>query len=1804
MKSLQLIPAVLFTCVLTAAAQTTFLWTNIVNGNASGSWGTAAAWNPAGPATGQGNTAQFTLPLTNAAAPGTVTLDGNRTIGNLLFGNTSASNLSWTVNTGSVANANVTLNVASGTPTITVTNQGVTFSAPLISPTLGFIKNGGGSLTLNNTNNFGTVSNAVVAGSVALNLLTALPAGSVIGVSSGATLNAPTAGTYNNNAVAIAGGGNGGSGSGALRFGSGGNTAVTWPGQITLVTNATISSYGVTYNTTLSAPIVGTGNLTFNPQGGNQASHTSVFNLNSQSTYAGNTTFGQSGGLLNATWNYGTNNALPPVTALTVSSGASANTFVTLNFSGYSQSYTSLTLNAGLTTVTEGITNSSATIPTITLNGATAPIFVVKQGTNNLNNFNLNVGNAGNSPAGSEIGAGGATVLNVNNVTWNSSFYTDFGYSSATVVNLNNGATLNNAGEILMGYSGAGSVNTLNVNTGAVVNAHYIRVGNQGASTLNLNSGATVTADEIYNDGPSNSVSLNGVLLQPNTAPYLPWLGASLTNVQVQAGGANINTAGKTLVVAAALLAGNPSGGLNLTGTGTLVLSNANNTYTGATTVSNGTLAVDGNLPASPVTLAAVAGATPTLAGYGYVANATINNGTYVNPGRTNSVGTLTISNLVSSTGSVLAFDLSSSDPIIDPTINDLLVTTNVSFAAGSHLAANFLGGYPVNPNRYVVATYSGAATGLENLDVAPQLIGSRAAIGVDVATVGQIALVVTNGTGPSSLTWYGQDNLGNLNSTWDLSATTDWNSANDVFYNQDVVTFDDSAQTNLVTLATSLYPGSVTFNNNSLPYTLSGPGKIGGAAGLTVNGSAGLTVTADNDFSGGVLLAGSPLAVQIGNGGAAGSLGAGNIQVSGSAVSLLYNRSDAQIWNNRIYGSSSALPEIIVNSGALTLGGAADNSYLGAVVTNGATLILGKASSSGIHSLGEPLVLYAGATVQLAGTGGDQIINSQNVTNFGGTFDLGGMNETIGQFNGYGFITNSGSAATLTLGGSANTSGALYANGGTLTLAGGTVTVAGTWNNSFGVAGGAAFNQTGGVLNSGSYFAVGNGYGSGTASMTVSGGSFNSTAEFLVGFTRPANFTLSGTGANMNLLYFSFGDGTINYTTNWFDGGTNLLTRFNDRGGSPATFYFNGTTFRAAGTQNPWFGGTATASNNVTTFVSTNGLIFDSQSYTVTENEPLQHDPALGLLSDGGLNKAAGSGTLLLQGAHTYTGPTVISAGTLQLGDGVSNASIASSSITNNATLAVFAATNTGVVVAGNIAGTGAFAEGAGGGAGYSGTVYLTGTNTFSGNVAINAGALWINNSQSLGTGTKNVNIANGTAGNPSLHLNGTNGNIALPTTISLTTSAVNGALFNEAGSNTVAGIITLTSGGGATYIVANAGQLTLAGNISANVAGRQLQLGGAANGVVSGVISDGTGPFPVVKQDAGTWTLTGTNTYTSTTTVSGGTLVVGATGVVPTNLVSVATNATLSGSGLILGAVVITNGANLAPGTAANLGTLTVSNVLTLAANSTNTFRLNASLGTNDAVVGLTKVNYGGTLIVTNVNGTLAAGQSYKLFAAGIYSGTFAGVQLPALPVPLVWSNSLAANGSVQIVSTNAASANAYLTAIKLNPILGALSPAFATNVFSYFATNNYGSTPTVTATNADLTATARLIYNGSTNVLVSGVPSSPLTLNYSPAVTNVIKVQVTAQDGLTVKTYQVNLVQLPNLTNAVLTNSFNGTALNLNWSLDHLGYRLQVQTNSLDTGLGNNWVDWPNSTSLTGAVITNNPANGSVFFRLVYP
>ena len=68
--------------------------------------------------------------------------------------------------------------------------------------------------------------------------------------------------------------------------------------------------------------------------------------------------------------------------------------------------------------------------------------------------------------------------------------------------------------------------------------------------------------------------------------------------------------------------------------------------------------------------------------------------------------------------------------------------------------------------------------------------------------------------------------------------------------------------------------------------------------------------------------------------------------------------------------------------------------------------------------------------------------------------------------------------------------------------------------------------------------------------------------------------------------------------------------------------------------------------------------------------------------------------------------------------------------------------------------------------------------------------------------------------------------------------------------------------------------------------------------------------------------------------------------------------------------------------------------------------------------------------------------------------------------------------------------------------------------------------------------------------------------------------------------------------------ITSVVNGSNLELTWPVDHTGWTLQAQTNSLSSGLGTNWVNVSVSTSVNSVTNPIAPASGSVFYRLVLP
>ena len=134
-------------------------------------------------------------------------------------------------------------------------------------------------------------------------------------------------------------------------------------------------------------------------------------------------------------------------------------------------------------------------------------------------------------------------------------------------------------------------------------------------------------------------------------------------------------------------------------------------------------------------------------------------------------------------------------------------------------------------------------------------------------------------------------------------------------------------------------------------------------------------------------------------------------------------NGSNGGITLNTVSNTVPSGTITLTKSGAntLTLAGTVDNSYLAMSVSAG-TVILGKTSSASVHAVGSGLTLNNAAIVQLGGTGNDQIFDNSDVTlNNTSILDMNGKNETINGLTGVSgttiYNTANGTASTLTVG-------------------------------------------------------------------------------------------------------------------------------------------------------------------------------------------------------------------------------------------------------------------------------------------------------------------------------------------------------------------------------------------------------------------------------------------------------------------------------------------------------------------------------------------------------------------------------------------------------------------------------------------------------------------------------------------------------------------------------------------------------------------------------------------------------------------
>jgi len=991
--------------------------------------------------------------------------------GNLVFnggtlqytGATASTDRNFTINTGKTA-------------TIDVTTNNLTMSGASTTTTGALTKTGAGTLILSGANAY-TGATTVSAGTLKAGVVTqAFGVGSAVTVGAAGTLDlcgfnetigslAGAAGGIVTNTGAAgtltAGDANATTFSGVIKDGTG-TTSLTKQGTGTLtLSGANIYSGGTTISSGVLS-IAGKGSL----PGWDTSGSYSVASGSALAVY--NAVINSEITTMLTTTNFAAGSALGFDTAATTTRTYSDTLADTLQGKlGLTKlGAGTLTLNVvntytGATTITAGIlnANSSAALgaPTNTLvfNGGTLQagaaitsattrlVTLTSTGIIDTNGYDVSI-------AGVMSGAGGLTK------------------TGASTLTLSGDNT----------YTGATTVSAGTLKAGVVTTAF----GNKSSVTLN---GGSLDLNGYSNTiGPLNGIASSTVALGSET------LTITTTAATVTSASINGNYAG---VISGA-------GGLTVAGTGgtggTQILTGAN-TYTGTTTISDGTLQIgdvvsDAATTGTLGTGTVINNATLTfkrtdsltvsnaISGSGVLKQEgtgilTLSGANIYSGGTTISSGVLSIAGK----GSLPGWDTSGSysvasgsalavyNAVINSEITTMLTTTN--FAAGSALG--------FDTAATTTRTYSDT--------LADTLQGK---LGLTKLGAGTLTLNVVNTyTGATTIT----AGILNANSSAALGAPT-----NTLVFNGGTLQAGaaiTSATTRLVTLTST---GIIDTNG----YDVSIAGVMSGAGGLTKTGASTLTLSGDNTYTGATTVSAGTLKAGV----VTQAFGVGSAVTVGAAGTL-----DLCGFNETIGSLAGAAGGIITNTGAagtLTAGDAASTTFSGVIQDGIGTTSLTK---QGIGTLTlDRANTYTGATTVSVGTlkagvittaFGDKSSVTLNNTD-GGGLDLNGFDNTIGSLDGVAGSTVALGSGILTTGAGTSDSyaGVILGSGG-LTVAGagtqiltganlysGTTTISGTSTLQIGDAGTTGALGTGPVTNNSSL--VFNRTGSLTVSNVISG--------------------------------------------------------------------------------------------------------------------------------------------------------------------------------------------------------------------------------------------------------------------------------------------------------------------------------------------------------------------------------------------------------------------------------------------------------------------------------------------------------------------------------------------------------------------------------------------------------------------------------------------------------------------------------------------------------------------------------------------
>ena len=800
--------------------------------------------------------------------------------------------------------------------------------------------------------------------------------------------------------------------------------------------------------------------------------------------------------------------------------------------------------------------------------------------------------------------------------------FTSSGSSISPVLNTNvhpGSVTFNSANPYTLSGTGSinGSTGLTKTNTGTLT----IQISTNGYTGATAFNGGVVSIATITNSGFASPIGAAS-----SASANLAFNGGTLQYIGPTGGtdhGATLNTGGGTVAVSSSatalslngVIAGTSGGGLTTTGSGTVVLTGAN-TYNGSTTISSGTLQVGnggatGNLGSGStitdngalvVDLTSTLTLTNVITGNGFIAN--------------NNTGTLVLGATNTYTGGTL--------------INTGLVQV---------VTAGGLGGTPAvfNPGQItIVGGELEASTPFSISDTNSGVTVEAGTIGVDSGVTLTISnqVVCTNSLTkalPGTLVLSGSNTLTGVLNVDTASATA-----------------SDGAVRIASTNALGGVP-TINIRNNQIP----------GSSTLQLDGTQGsvnvnpttLTWSGRNNFvpaieniTGSNVWNPSTVTMNVGGSYFSFQCDAGILNLPGTfpttAPTTGRNFSFGGPGQFSVTGTIQAggctnLSVFVTNNATLTFW--SGNSYSGITSVQGGTLSAADGSSFGTATENIELAPYSGETATLNIS--NATVTAQRIIVAGVTANTGTPGTaTVNQVNGG--TVNASQWVTVGSGGTSGGVGTYNLINGTLNVqntAGGTQLEVANFTGSTGtlnISGSSSLN-----IENSAYVALGANAGAGNGTVNQSGGT--------VTFYSNSGGTIGGNG----ILYLGKAAGlTANYIYN-LDGGTLIVPTITSASGN-SLFYLNGGTLQAAKTNALFMTGLTAA------YVSTNASVLDDGGFPVTIPQPLWHDPSLGATADGGLTKQD-SGTLTLAGTNTYTGPTVVTSGALNINGAIGSGAV-----------------------------------------------------------------------------------------------------------------------------------------------------------------------------------------------------------------------------------------------------------------------------------------------------------------------------------------------------------------------------------------------------------------------------------------------------------------------------------------------------------------------------------------------------------------